>query len=353
MSTIPVVYFGPVAARTQEPIRLAMQRLWLSGRLLPAGARLVVQHVFRSDEDQPLEVIYSFPLPRDAALRGFRITGEGFEAHSELRQTEEAVKAYEKGIADGSLSALARQYGDGVVNLTVGNIRPHETVKLHLELLAGVELRDDGFRFRYPFTLAPAYHARMRAAVVAGEGELELPADEFGDMILPRFREDAASLHEVGFDLEVLHGLPVDEIGSPSHAIRVKQNGSEPVHVGLSTEKDIPNRDLVLDVSFGENAAQVLAGPTGDGRRHFAAVVPSTLFGTKAAGPRRVAIVVDRSGSMQGAPMAQAKKSIEACLAALSRRITLGWWHSTIAWRRWIPRFNRAAANNGNGRAPS
>lgn len=90
MSTIPVipcVFFGPVAARTNTPIRLAMQRLWLSGRLLAAGARLVVQHVFRSDEDQPIEVIYSFPLPRDAALRGFRISGEGFEAHSELRQT--------------------------------------------------------------------------------------------------------------------------------------------------------------------------------------------------------------------------------------------------------------------------
>ena len=324
MSTIPVVYFGPVAARTQAPIRLAMQRLWLTGRLLPAGARLVVQHVFRSDEEQPLEVIYSFPLPRDAALRGFRITGDGFEAHSELRQTEEAVKAYEKGIADGSLSALARQYGDGVVNLTVGNIRPRETVKLYLDLLAGVELRDNGFRFRYPFTLAPAYHSRMRAAATAGEGEMELPADEFGDMILPRFRKDATSLHEVGFDLEVLHQLPVDEVGSPSHSIRVKQNGAAPVHVALSTEKDVPNRDLVLDVNFRENAAQVLAGPTAGGKRHFAAVVPSTLFGTASATPRRTVILLDRSGSMQGDPIAQAKKAIEACLAALSAEDTFG-----------------------------
>ena len=70
--------FAPVAASTGNPIRLAMQRLWLTGQVLPVGGRLVVQHVFRSDEDRPLEVIYSFPLPRDAALRGFRITGDGF-----------------------------------------------------------------------------------------------------------------------------------------------------------------------------------------------------------------------------------------------------------------------------------
>src|SRR5271154_1569526 len=159
------VNFGPLAARGREALRLDMQRLWLTGRVLPVGAHLTVQHVFRSDEEKPLEVIYSFPLPRDAALRSFRITGEGFEAHSELKATEAAVKAYEEGLARGSLATLARQYGDGVVNLTVGNIRPKETVTVHLEILCGIELRDDGFRFRFPFTLAPAYHPRAKAAL--------------------------------------------------------------------------------------------------------------------------------------------------------------------------------------------
>jgi hypothetical protein len=49
--------------------------------------------------------------------------------------TEDAVKAYEHGIAHGSLSALARQYRDGLVNLTVGNIRSKETVTVRLEIL--------------------------------------------------------------------------------------------------------------------------------------------------------------------------------------------------------------------------
>jgi Ca-activated chloride channel family protein len=68
--------FAPVQ-QNGHPIRLAMQSLWLAGQVLPAGAHLVVKHVFRSAEKQPLEAIYSFPLPRDAALRRFRITGEG------------------------------------------------------------------------------------------------------------------------------------------------------------------------------------------------------------------------------------------------------------------------------------
>ena len=57
----------------RESIRLAMQRLWLTGRVYPVGAHLVVKHEFVSSEEQPLEVVYSFMLPRDTAMRRFRV----------------------------------------------------------------------------------------------------------------------------------------------------------------------------------------------------------------------------------------------------------------------------------------
>jgi len=322
--TTPIC-FAPLSARNGEAIPLSMQRLWLTGQVLPAGARVAVRHVFRSAETKPIEVIYSFPLPRDAALRRFRIAGEGFEAHSELRATDDAVKAYEEGLAQGSLATLARQYGDGLINLTVGNIRPGEEVAVFLELIAGVELRDDGFRFRFPFTLAPAYHARARAAVVAaGEGEMELPGDEFGDLILPRFREDASALHQVGFELTVESALEIDELGSPSHAVRMKRQSGAAGRVALAAEKDIPNRDLVLDAHYREVAPQVLAGTGKDGKGRFAAVIPSSSFGARTDSPRRLVILLDRSGSMEGAPLSQAVKAIEACLAALSETDSFG-----------------------------
>ncbi len=316
--------FAPIDRSTGEAVQLAMQRLWLTGQVLPAGARLTVQHVFRSAETKPIEVIYSFPLPRDAAMRRFRIAGDGFEAHSELQTTEAAIKTYEDGLAQGSLATLARQHGDGVINLTVGNIRPGEEVTVSLELLAGVELRDDGFRFRFPFTLAPAYHARARTAVVDGEGEMELPSGEFGDAILPRFRPDASALHQVGFELSVASMLEIDELGSPSHAIRVKRESGAASRVALAPAKDVPNRDLVLDAHYREVGPQVLAGPAKEGKGCFAAIVPSTSFGARSESPRRVVILLDRSGSMEGAPLTQAAKAIEACLATLSEADAFG-----------------------------
>jgi Ca-activated chloride channel family protein len=287
--------------------KLAMQRLWLTGQVLPVGARLHVQHEFESGDDRAVEVIYAFMLPRDAALRRFEVKGEGFEAHSELRRVEEAVRAYEEGIEAGHLAALAREYRDGVVNLTLGNLRKGERVSVTLEILAGVELHDNGVRFRFPFTLAPGYHPRARAA----DGELELPHDEFGDLILPKFMPSAEGLHEVGFDLSVgISGIA--EIGSPSHAIRIREQGQSR-RVMLAPAADVPDRDLILDVKRAAAETQILAG---DGR--FAMIVPSTRFGRSATGARKVALVIDRSGSMAGQAMTQARRAVEACLGALS-----------------------------------
>lgn len=77
-----------------------------AGRILPVGAELQVRHVFKCAEPKPVEVVYAFGLPRDAALRRFRIVGEGFSVSSELKTTAEAAQIYERGIQAGSRSSL-------------------------------------------------------------------------------------------------------------------------------------------------------------------------------------------------------------------------------------------------------
>jgi Ca-activated chloride channel homolog len=153
---------------------------------------------------------------------------------------------------------------------------------------------------------------------------MELPSAEFGDVIFPLFREDASSLHQVGFELAIVSQLALDEIGSPSHAVRVKQSGVNSARIVLATEKDVPNRDLVLDARFQTVEPQVLAGRDKRGIGRFAAIVPSSSFGILADSPRRVLILLDRSGSMEGAPIAQARKAIEACLGLLSATDSFG-----------------------------
>jgi len=317
--------FVPVNQVTGKALDLSMQTLWLTGQVLGVGARLWVRHEFESQESTPVEVIYSFVLPRDASLRRFRVSGNDFSVDSELRPTEEAHKIYEAGIEEGSLSTLAREYEDGLVNLSVGNLRPKEKVVVLLEILAGVELHDDGLRLRFPFTLAPSYHAQARCMEVSpGRLELELPAEEFGDLILPTFERDGGKLHRAGFCLDVQVGSEIQEIASPSHGLRVQFGDSHRSQVSLPRESDLPDRDLVLDVRTKTAGPWAMGGLASGGMAQFAAVIPSTEFGRVSDSPRRLVILLDRSGSMQGLPLTQAKKAIAACLGALDAKDLFG-----------------------------
>ncbi len=311
--------FVPVLAGGEEPVRLSMQQLYLTGQVLPVGARLLIRHTFRSAEPKPAEVVYCFALPRDAALRRFRVSGDGFSARSELKKTEQAVESYEAAMEKGHLGVLARQYEDGLMNLSVGNLRPTETVTVWLEILAGVELRDDNLRFRFPFTLAPSYHAKARVAVIGdGVAEMELGEKEFGDLLLPRFHADADGLHEIGFDLRVDGGGKLVEIGSPSHTINIREMAGDSRRVRLATASDVPDRDLVLDVHTFDESENVVSGAGADGKQHFVITVPSKRFGTASSAPRSVVFLLDRSGSMTGTPIQQARRALSACLSVLN-----------------------------------
>ncbi len=308
-----------------EALELAMQRIELAGRLGPLGARLWVRHRFRCAEERPVEAVYTFALPRHGAVRRFRIEGEGFSVRSQLEPVEHALRRYEDALEDGHLAAVAEGRRDGLVTLALGNLRPGEAVTVALELVAGTDLEDRRVRFRFPFTLAPAYHRRMRA-VRTGErsGEIELPEDGFGGLILPPWREDAERLHRVGFSLAVVAPVPVEEVASPSHPVRVRTAEDGRVLVELATEGDLPNRDLVLDLHLERPVEGVMWGATPDGARHFAAIVPSARLGQAGPGRRRVVFVLDRSGSMEGAGMEAARRAVLACLDALEPEDEVG-----------------------------
>ncbi len=337
MNTDKEAPFNLIDLKTGKNIRTAMQSLFLTGEILPVGARLSVWHVFKPEGKKPVEAIYCFALPRDASMRRFFVKGDRFSAYSRLEPTGKAVKAYEKGVEDGHLSLLARQYRDGIVNLSIGNVRPGESVSVYLELIAGVDISDQGLRFRFPFALAPGYHGKAKMMEVGpGAYELELPEDEFGDLILPQWRGDTESLHSVGFDLRLNIGREIAEIASPSHAMRTVNLEDGNVQVLSATDSEVPDRDLVLDVRTRDKAPLIVSGVEKDGKGRFAVVVSSENFGKCEKSARNIVFVIDRSGSMSGLPMAQARKAVEACLGALGDEDRFG----IVAFDDMVERFS-------------
>jgi Ca-activated chloride channel family protein len=315
--------FSAVNADTGKKLELAMQNLRLEGRITELGAVLNVRHIFQSSEKEMVEVVYAFMLPRDASLRKFKVVGENFTVSSSLMKTSEAKEVYEDGVKSGSLSILAQQYRDGVVNLSIGNLRPGETVAVYLEVITGVDLNDDAFRFRFPFTIAPGYHPKARYSSDGRKGEITLPEDDFGDVIYPEWWKDASNLHHISFSLWVTSKSPLIGVSSPSHPINIDVEKEE-LLVQLATEKDMPNRDLIIDARFDSMDPRIIYSVDQEEVNRFFAVVPSTCFNTVGPTSKKIVFVVDRSGSMRGAAMSQVKRAVLACFGALSEEDRFG-----------------------------
>ncbi|MDW7967493.1 MAG: VIT domain-containing protein [Thermoanaerobaculum sp.] len=310
--------FVPVQQATGKPLELTLQELALSGVIMPVGARLVVRHLFRNRERAPVEALYTFALPRDGALRRFRVLAENFSVESELKPRASAREEYEKALGEGHLAGLAEQYADGLVTLALGNLRPNETVVVFLEMLAGVDLADEHLRFRFPFTLAPRY---VRDATVQslgpGMATMELPQD-FGDVILPTWVKEAKGLHAVSFDLQVAAGQWGEKITSPSHPIEVEKLGDGMRRIFLQKGLAVPNADLVLEARGKSKSFFFLGGVKEDRRGHFALVLPSTWFGKpESRQPLRVVFVLDCSGSMSGVNWEATHKACARVLGGL------------------------------------
>ncbi len=322
---------------TGKAIDLAMQSLEVTGRVYPVGSFVRVIHRFRCLGTRPMEAIYVSQLPTNGVLRRFKVIGENFESDSKLEKRKKARETYEEGVAGGHLSVLAETNQDGMVSLTVGQVQPDEEISVIMDVVVGVDIKDAGFRFRYPFTLAPNYHPQAKATATEAGGTIELPSDVFGDLVLPEWKASGFGLHEVTFNLLVFGGGDLVTCSSPSHRITVSPQGDGSHKVSLAGMADTPNRDLVIDVSVPEakpllfaDATLLGATPTGNepvtpaDAARWTALVPSTALPKTTRQPRKVCFLLDRSGSMTGgynhdptAPILGAKKALLACLSLL------------------------------------
>src|SRR5690349_2479105 len=64
---------------------------------------------FRNPFDEPLEVLYTLPLPADGAVLGYVVTIGDRVIHGEIEKRAKAKVDYEKAILEGRTAALLDQ----------------------------------------------------------------------------------------------------------------------------------------------------------------------------------------------------------------------------------------------------
>ncbi|CAL8350850.1 unnamed protein product [Lota lota] len=119
--------------------------------------------LYENKEQSPIEAVFVFPLPGDAAVCHFSAKIGQSEVVAEVREKQKAREEYDDALSSGHQAFLLEEseQSPDVFSLSVGSLPPGESASIRLEYVTELAVQaDDGLRFCLPAVLNPRYQPR-------------------------------------------------------------------------------------------------------------------------------------------------------------------------------------------------
>jgi Ca-activated chloride channel family protein len=278
-----------------------------------------VEQKFANPYAEKIEAVYVFPLPDDAAVRDFVMVIGERQIRGIIRKREEAKQIYQQARAQGYHAALLEQARPNVFEQAVANLEPGRAIDIRLRYFHTLAYGHDGYEFVFPMVVGPRYNP---AGWNGGIGALSAgcgPAAGAQPVNVNYLPPETRPGNDLSLAVDVDAGLLIGAIASPSHAVVVERPSPTRALVRLDGGAAIPNRDFVLRFAVAGSGcrAGLMTHADGDGGYLTLMVHPPDELRTLPRQRLEMVFVVDCSGSMDGAPLMQAKAAVDMALQQL------------------------------------
>lgn len=310
-----------------EPVAAPLLATEVSMQVVAMTARVTVSQRFRNPGARWTEGVYVFPLPDEAAVDQLRmVVGERIIV-GEIKERDQARKVYEQARDAGQRSSLVEQQRPNIFTTSVANIEPGGEIRIDIEYQQPVRYRDGVFSLRFPMVVAPRYiPGTPIKEQIRLSGGWAADTDQVPDaakITPPVQKPDRPDINPVSLKLRLDAGMPLAEISSRYHPIRIEQRGQQ-YHIELAQGSTPANRDfeLVWTPEPGQAPQAALFTEQQDGQ-HYALLMlspPDADSLSELALPRDLTFIIDTSGSMFGDSMNQAREALLLALQGLNDR---------------------------------
>jgi Ca-activated chloride channel family protein len=243
-------------------------------------ASVRVEQVFHNHGGRQLEGTYLFPLPEGAIVSQFAMTMGGKMVQGEIIEREKAREIYQRIVSRRRDPGLLEYMGRGLFRARVFPILPHSDLTIQLTYQQVLPEDEGTIELRYP-------------------------------LATDRLNSDAVQNVSVEFD--VTSSVDIKTLYSPSHDVEVKRDGERKARVSYESNGQRQDKDMLLYVGRSADAVgfsmQSHKEPGQDGT-FMAVFAPRTRIDPKDRVSKDVVYVLDKSGSMAGPKMDQARKAL-------------------------------------------
>ncbi len=283
-------------------------------------SRVTVRQQFRNPYEQPIEAVYTFPLPHNAAVDDMTIrTGER-TIRAVIKRREEAKEIYQRARENGQLAALLDQERPNIFSQQIANVLPGQDVDVVISYAETLKYKDGGYSFIFPMVVGPRY---IPGDAIGQEGGGWAPdttqVPDASRITPPVAPPGTRSGHDIDIQVRIDSGVPFSKLRSPQHQLNVLSSDIRSAVVELANKKEIPNKDFVLsyDVAGPEIQDGLVTHRISQNGYFMLILQPPQTFTPKQVVPKELVFVLDTSGSMQGFPIEKAKETMRMALDGL------------------------------------
>jgi Ca-activated chloride channel family protein len=280
-------------------------------------ARVNVTQQFENPSREPVEAVYTFPLPEDAAVDDMTMSIGSRVIQGEIRKREEARAIYEAARAAGQAAALLDQERPNIFTQSIANLMPGEPVRITISYVQLVKHDEGRYEWVFPMVVGPRYTGRSD---VGTDGPPRSPVRDAERITPPITPAATRAGHDLSLRVNLDAGFPLRETASVLHSIVTEPRGEGKALVRLKVAKTIPNQDFILRYRVAGDRMQTgLLAHGKNGSGSFALVLqPPQAPAPKDIAPKEMVFVIDQTGSQRGLPIAKAKETMRHCIENLN-----------------------------------
>jgi len=282
----PIVVIEP---RPEPEESYKIESLEVNATLVDQVAKVQVAQSFVNTGSRQLEACFVFPLPYDGAIDRLTLMVDGKEYEARLLPADEAREQYEAIVRKNRDPALLEWVGTGMFKTSVFPIPPgaKRTVTLRYSQLC--RKTQGATDFLFPLSTA---------------------------------KYTSHPLEELKIRLAIESGAEIKNVYSPTHEVEIERPDAKHAVVELKQSRCIPADDLRLLYDVGDEAvaANVISyRPDKDQDGYFLLLTtPELPNEVEEPAKKTVLFVVDRSGSMSGKKIEQARDALKFVLNNLN-----------------------------------
>jgi len=257
----------------------------IDARVRDQLAEVQVAQTFHNPGSVQIESEFLFPLPEDGAVQNFVLLVDGRELPGRLMNKDEARRIYEEIVRTKRDPALLEYMGRGLYRTSVFPIPPGALRKVTMRYTQLCRRDRDVIEFSYP-----------------------LGTQKF----------TAKPVQRLTVNILLQSKNAIKSVYCPSDDARIDRVGDHEARISMERRDVVPSNDfrLVYSLSDGALGAAVISYRPSSGDDGYFLLLASPEVKAADARPqsKTVIFVLDRSGSMAGKKIEQARKALKSVL---------------------------------------